>query len=261
MNDGDTGAGNAPRNGRPASQGARLRSPASTSLTAILLGLSASVALGQAASADDDLVKLEFINCTPVQEAQVAEAIGLAAVAIDQTAASLGSDKIHPADQAAVARWFGERTSIFHILKDLKHLASRLDAGQLPIRAECRFDDRNTFAWTYQAMTGPGYISFGWHFFNAQLVGGADSRMGTVVHELSHMVPGTSTDDYFYKQDQMLALARIFPEIALDNAQNVEYLVEEVFDRLNGLGAGVKSFLFRPAPAGAHPPPIIRELR
>ncbi|MGF1625226.1 MAG: M35 family metallo-endopeptidase [Alphaproteobacteria bacterium] len=261
MNNADTGVDKAPPSGSPASQGVRLRGPASTSLTALLLGLSASMVLGQAATADDDLVKLEFINCTPMQEAQVAEAFGLAAVAIDQTAASLSSDKIHPADMEAVARWFGERTSVFHILKDLKHLASRLDAGQLPIRAECRFDDRDTFAWTYQAMTGPGYISFGWHFFNAHLVGGADSRMGTVVHELSHMVPGTATDDYFYKQDQMLALARIFPEIALDNAQNVEYLVEEVFDRLNGLGAGVKSFLFRPVTPGAHLPPIIRELR
>ena len=226
-----------------------------TGLAALLLGFSA-----HAAMADDGLVKLEFTGCTPEQEGQITEAVALAAAAIDETAARLRDEKVHPADTEALARWFGDHTSVFHILKDLKHLASRLNAGQLPIQAECRIDDRDTFAWTYQAMTGPGYISFGWYFFDAPLVGGADSRMGTVVHELSHMVPGTATDDYFYKEDQMLALARMFPQVALDNAQNVEYLVEEIFDRVNGTLDGAKS-LVRLNSSGDHPEPIIRELR
>jgi hypothetical protein len=220
---------------------------------ALVLGLAAP------ALAEEDLVKLEFIGCTPAQEGQITEAVALAALAIDQVAARLSGDKVHPDDVDAVARWLG--VSRFDAIKDLKHLAARLDATQLPIQAECRPDDLETFAWTYPAMTGTGYISFGYHFFAAHLVGGADSRMGTVVHELSHMVPGTATDDYFYREDQIQALARIFPAVAVDNAQNVEYLIEEIYDRIYGTSGPAKFLWVGDVDEDAHPEPVVREVR
>lgn len=241
-----------PRSGPPGRGFIRLACRNAAGSLALTLGLGAGAAL-----AEDGVVKLEFVNCTPQMERDITEAVALAATAIDQVAARLSSDKEHPADVAAIARWLGERTSRFDILKDLKYLAARLDPDQLPIVAECRPEDHNVFAWTYSAMTGEGYISFGMPFFQAPLVGGPDTRMGTVIHELSHMVPGIATEDYFYADHQIQGLARIFPDAARDNAQNIEYLVEEIFDRLNGTTPGVK-FIACSAYPGAHPPPVDR---
>lgn len=240
--------------------------PRAMRIARVILRTSAgSVALslgigGGAALAAEDLVRLSFQNCTPEMAEDITEAVALAADAIDMVAARLSSDKEHPADLEAIARWLGERTSRFDVIKDLKHLAARLDAEQLPIVAECRPDDLETFAWTYSAMTGEGYISFGFHFFNAPLVGGVDTRMSTVVHELTHMVPGLATEDYFYAEHQIQALARMFPEAARDNAQNVEYMVSEIFNRLSGTGPEAK-FIGRTLFPGAHPPPVDREQR
>lgn len=244
------------RSDRQRLRGRGLRLTAAGTL-ALAGGLSANAAM-----AETRLVALEFQNCTADQAQQITDAFTLAAEAVDAVSTRLAAEKQHDDDLDAIARWTGQYTSRFQLVKELKHLARRLDHDQLPIVAECNPGDTDLFAWTYPSMTGEGYISFGWHFFNAPLVGGADSGMGTVVHELSHMVPGLATDDYFYKDDQILALARIFPEFALDNAQNIEYLVEEVFDRLNGTGLIKGLSVLRSSNDGEyHLEPFCRECR
>jgi hypothetical protein len=137
----------------------------------------------------------------------------------------------------------------YHLTQRYKHMAYRLDADAQPILAECDLSE-TAFAWTYLAMTGNGYIGFGQAFFAAAAVGGHDSRMGTVVHELAHLVPGIAADDLFYDIPSMERLAAKEPHLALQNAQSYEYLVEELYDRTLGL-VGTQ-----PAPAPA--PSMVR---
>lgn len=60
-------------------------------------------------------------------------------------------------------------------------------------------------------------------FFTAPQYG-KDSQVGTLLHEISHLV-GT-THDHQYGQDNCLTLATTNPAQAMDNADNYEYYLE-----------------------------------
>ena len=58
---------------------------------------------------------------------------------------------------------------------------------------------------------------------------GADSRAGTLVHELTHQSTVGSTKDYAYGETKAKALALLNPAKARGNADNYEYYLEDVF--------------------------------
>ena len=55
---------------------------------------------------------------------------------------------------------------------------------------------------------------------------GTDSKMGTLVHEMSHFNVTASTDDWVYGSSAAASLAISNPDKALDNADNHEYFTE-----------------------------------
>jgi peptidyl-Lys metalloendopeptidase len=175
-------------------------------------------------------VKLQFDRCTPTQQNEVAEAVQAAAVAVEATVSTLSPAKPSFPAALAVDRWFGEATSHAEVAERLQAIADRLESGARPILVECDLSEP-LFAWTYRGMEGDGYLGFGQAFFAADLDDGFDSRMGTVVHELAHMVPEVAAHDHAYDVDKMRALARNAPDAALMNAQSYEYLVEDLFGR------------------------------
>lgn len=203
----------------------------STAARHLIAGSIAALAAFAAAPAEAGTVTLQFEGCTAAQQRSIAHAFDLAALAVDEVVEALAEPSPIAATQAAVDRWFGDEISHYALVRQYKHIANRLDDAALPIRAECDLSSQD-FAWTYLAMQGTGYMGFGRAFFAADAIGGFDSRMGTVVHELSHMVPGIAADDHYYDIPSMEAIAHKEPEMALDNAQNYEYLVEELYDIL-----------------------------
>ena len=66
-------------------------------------------------------------------------------------------------------------------------------------------------------------------YFDADLEG-TDSKMGTIVHEMSHAAAGTEDvkqdGNYVYGQEECQKLAMDHPELAIINADNYEYLSE-----------------------------------
>ena len=212
-------------------------------MNAQLTGIAASFAIvvtltAPAAQASEDHVRLKYDNCSVAEQAQVSKAITLASEALDDVVARLTRPKLSVQADATLDRWFGVRTDGELVAEHLEHIAERLDSDAEAIVVECDASDQHTFAWTYMAMDGVGYLGFGRPFFDAALVGGFDSGMGTIIHELAHMVPEVAADDHSYAIPEMEAYARDNPKIALDNAQSYEYLVEELYDLCVVYGSG-----------------------
>jgi hypothetical protein len=71
-------------------------------------------------------------------------------------------------------------------------------------------------------------ITLGHYFFKAPAIGLA-SRMGVLIHEMSHFVlAGATIDPKVYGPDEALKLAKTSPGDAQKNAENLEYFVESV---------------------------------
>lgn len=200
---------------------------ATTSISSIVAVIAVSAVPVLAA---DGGVELQFDRCTPTQQSEVTEAVQAAAVALEATVSALSTAKPNRTAALAVDRWFGEATSHAEVAERLQAIADRLESEARPIRVECDLGEP-IFAWTWRGMEGDGYLGFGYAFFAADLDRGFDSRMGTVIHELAHMVPEVAAHDHAYDIDKMRALARLAPDRALENAQNYEYLVEDLFGR------------------------------
>jgi hypothetical protein len=69
-------------------------------------------------------------------------------------------------------------------------------------------------------------INLGLKFFSAPATG-ADSKLGAIVHEVTHFFLTGNTDDIRYGKDQCLQLAQQDPNAAQKNADNYEYFIEE----------------------------------
>jgi len=55
--------------------------------------------------------------------------------------------------------------------------------------------------------------------------GGMNSKMGSIGHELTHAFAGTK--DHVYGMDKCMQLAKNTPDLAIENADNYEYFMEE----------------------------------
>ena len=63
-------------------------------------------------------------------------------------------------------------------------------------------------------------------FWSAPAIG-RDSKMGTLIHEMSHFNVVAGTDDYVYGATGAHSLALTDPVKAIDNADNHEYFAED----------------------------------
>ncbi len=81
----------------------------------------------------------------------------------------------------------------------------------------------NIVAYTYHGSTTL-YLCAG--YFSAPTTG-SDSKMGTIVHEMSHAV--AYTEDYKYGPSDCQALAKNYPDMAINNADNYEYFAESLY--------------------------------
>lgn len=79
-----------------------------------------------------------------------------------------------------------------------------------------------TFALTTH---GRDYIGLCGAFFKAPLTG-EDSRAGTLLHDLTHVVAGTQ--DYTYGRKNAQKRAAGNPNEAVDNADNYEFFMEDL---------------------------------
>lgn len=96
------------------------------------------------------------------------------------------------------------------------------------VTIECGGNDceRGDFAYVTAPGAGLGneiIIHLCQAFFTAPLYG-TDSQVGTLLHEISHLVG--NTEDHRYQQEDCLKLARNNPAKAMNNADNYQYYLE-----------------------------------
>ena len=79
---------------------------------------------------------------------------------------------------------------------------------------------KTDYAYTYYDSS---VVYFCNSYFSAPTIG-SNSKMGTVVHEMTHAV--SDTDDMEYGEEDCQQLARDSPRDAINNADNYEYFAE-----------------------------------
>jgi Lysine-specific metallo-endopeptidase/Hemopexin len=145
---------------------------------------------------------------------------------LDATIAELGSWSLRT-DNTLYTDWFGaDDLGRYQAIRS--HFATIRARLETPHTYEGSMEDCPADAYAY---THPDsdtiWLCSGW--FSAPATG-RDSKFGVFVHEWSHAVAGT--DDIAYGFDAALDLARTRPQDAVRNADNHEYMVEMLADRM-----------------------------
>lgn len=160
---------------------------------------------------------LTFTGCSPGQVTTLKDAIGRAAVALDQSIGELRSG----AAARDLGTWFG-RADPHRVAAVLQGIRDRLQSAA-PLRVECSSPVDCTDSEFAYSQSGGTVVGFCNAFF-AMPEEGFDTRFGTIVHEFSHLT--ARTEDHAYGVEDAQALAARSPREAADNADNYEYFVE-----------------------------------
>ena len=104
----------------------------------------------------------------------------------------------------------------------LSSIQSAMEAKQFLLYLHGGYCEPGDYAYTYMG----GHVIYLCDRYFVSPATGYDSKLGTLVHELSHAV--AYTEDFEYGQEDCLYLARKFPIIAIMNADNYEYYIESL---------------------------------
>ncbi|WP_376096532.1 M35 family metallo-endopeptidase [Roseomonas sp. CCTCC AB2023176] len=155
-----------------------------------------------------------------------ADQVPLVQAAYDEAEARTRAGLEHLArepDGDLARRWFGTAPRA-EVRTVLKQVLAGLRPGKRPptgcgTARTCR--DGGIFAF---ARLDERRITVCPRFFNSDASMGRDTRFGTLVHEVSHLV--AKTKDAAYGPGAAMQLAAQRPRVAMRNADNVEYFVE-----------------------------------
>ncbi|MEM9602822.1 MAG: M35 family metallo-endopeptidase [Pseudomonadota bacterium] len=170
----------------------------------------------------------DFAGCDASQQSLVLSAAqsaeSLVGVAVTDLA-SLG--ELQQLNSPRYRQWFGPHSSarFATALQNLRNVQKVLREDT--VRYNCGCDIAGVYAFVRADL--PYDITLCPAFWLTTPVG-TDSRAGTIVHELSHFRIVAGTADHAYGQQSAAALASQNPVLAVDNADNHEYFVENTPD-------------------------------
>jgi len=123
-------------------------------------------------------------------------------------------------------KWFGkaDKATQQTLIKRIEKIQSKLDTYTVDNFKLANSQNKKLYAYVYP--TDDTQIYLGKAFFKASPTG-IDSQMGTVAHEMSHFNTIAGTQDHVYGVINAQKLAIKNPAMALDNADNFEYFIEE----------------------------------
>jgi peptidyl-Lys metalloendopeptidase len=161
-----------------------------------------------------------YTKCTTSQQSQLQTAHANAITASGKSTSHLNSN---PNGSTLYTYWFGTfSSSRFSTVKS--HYAAISDAF---VNKSVTYDcgcKKQYYAYVYP--TQPYKIYLCKVFWSAPATG-RDSKMGTLIHEMSHFNAVAGTDDYVYGATGAHNLALSNPAQAIDNADNHEYFAED----------------------------------
>jgi peptidyl-Lys metalloendopeptidase len=163
-----------------------------------------------------------YTKCTTTQQAQLQTAHANAITFTGRSESYLAS---HSASNTGsiYTLWFGAATaSLYSTVTTHFDLINEAFASK-PVTYDCGCK-KPYYAYVYP--TQPYKIYVCKVFWQAPALG-RDSKMGTLVHEMSHFNVTAGTDDWVYGENGAKSLALTNPTNAVDNADNHEYFTED----------------------------------
>jgi peptidyl-Lys metalloendopeptidase len=169
----------------------------------------------------------EFRACTTNQRNLLEDTLKEAEkIAKESRGILSNTPEIHRPNARRYKEWFGGYIVVRYdkVKSNFDKIVNAIENEKIVFN--CSMEDcgsESTFAYVYPAR--PYEIFLCNAFWNARLTG-ANSKAGTVVHELSHFNVVAGTDDNEYGQAACRQLARDSPEEAIANADSHEYFAE-----------------------------------
>ncbi|CAE6455325.1 unnamed protein product [Rhizoctonia solani] len=160
----------------------------------------------------------QFNKCNESQKADITQAITDADTYITEVQLYLGT---HSAESDRYSTWFGSpNASRFDTVK--KHFKS-IQGESWNTFYDCDCNMVNVYAYVYPDQHGKIHLCPA--FWDAPAKG-TDSKAGTLIHEQTHFTKNGGTRDYKYGQTPCRALAKSYPDKAVQNADNHEFFAE-----------------------------------
>lgn len=129
-------------------------------------------------------------------------------------------------------KWFGVWNSVraARVVKGLRGIDSQRHCKRYEIYTTLNGCEPDTIAW-FKISPDENYYSacnLCPRYFSLPFEG-RDSQVGTLAHELSHGYGGNPGADEVYQVDPCLDLAKNFPDLAVQNADNYQFYLEDRF--------------------------------
>ncbi|KAG8728178.1 hypothetical protein FRC11_011650 [Ceratobasidium sp. 423] len=161
-----------------------------------------------------------YNGCNPTQQSEISTAATSANTYVANATSYLAGIS---SGTTRYTTWFGtfdtsRYNTVVSIYKNIGTDATNSRYDCISCRFTPGIDYGSTFAYVYRNLPGTIYLCGA--FWSAPNTG-TDSRAGVIVHENSHFY---GTNDHVYGQRAAQSLARSSPALAIDNADNYEYL-------------------------------------
>lgn len=165
---------------------------------------------------------ISFTGCTDSQTSFADEARGEAVALATAASAYLRANSTG----RRFTTWFGTPTSArwTTVTAAFERAATAL-AGNLDITCNNPDCGSGTFTFSYPTQTDPHRLYACDAFWTAGKTG-ADSRGGSLIHEITHAKDIAGTSDFQYGMTAAADLAMSRPDVAVTNADNYEYFAE-----------------------------------
>lgn len=201
-----------------------LRNFSSNIITLKLTGDRASREIeGEAQEEDSSPKVVQFVECSANQKAILNTALSNAQYAATESLLVLVStaESKRPSAKRYVT-WFGkyDKTNYNKVISNFQEIYKALYQKTITFHCDC---DQNYYA--YVSPNKPYHIYICNSFWNAPDKG-TDSKMGTIIHEVSHFYVVASTKDHVYGQNGAKNLAINNSSKAIENADSHEYFAE-----------------------------------
>ncbi len=181
-----------------------------------------------------------YNNCSAAQQTQLAQDLNASEAMTRSASSALANLPVNErAGSPRYLQWFGSYSATRYsaVANIYKKAEQTMANGSIEFNCDC---NDNFFAYVFPIDPFKVYLC---NLYWSAAQTGADSRAGTILHELSHFPEIGGTDDYAYGAADAANLALSNPNNAVSNADSIEYFAE------NSPFREISSGVATPAPA------------